>query len=90
MNMTRSTRMALPQNDFRNRDQSDFDTELNKAIELLKRGLPHEWGVILGYLRSMALPMEMNPEMTESVTAEYHKKAYVVKIVKRLNGLDAA
>ena len=70
------------------KDFSKFDTDLNRAVLKIKDKSPEEWDNVMAYLRSLALPIDIDPERIELVKYHYHTKAMVTKIVKRLSGLE--
>lgn len=69
-------------------DTEDFDNKLNQAIHNISRKAPEDWNMILDYLQTMAYPVEIDPAHVEMVCAEYHRKQYIIKIIRRLDGLD--
>jgi hypothetical protein len=69
-------------------DTNGFDAKLNEAITWFERETPERWEVVLDYLRSMAYLEQVNPEQVDLVCAEYHRKQYALRIVRRLNGLE--
>jgi hypothetical protein len=77
------SRYQMSQKDF-----SKFDGDLNEAIENIKYRYPDDWEVIMSYLRSLALPVDIDPDREELVKYHYHTKAMVTKIVRRLSGLE--
>lgn len=80
-------RRGIPRTGFKPME-SDFDTKLNKAIDTIQNRCSPEWNIVLTYLQSLALVLEVPPEATELVKATYHKKALATAIVKRLGGLE--
>lgn len=80
-----SSRVAFRTRDF---SKTDFDTNLDAAINILKQKCPNEFETVLGYLRSLAMPLEFSPELTETIKASYHRVVVAAKIVRRLEGFD--
>ncbi len=80
------TRYAMPTRTIK--DTDTFDSELTESVKYLERTAPEHWGRILDYLKSMAYPVEIDPERVELVCAEYHRKQYMIKAVRRLDGLE--
>lgn len=70
------------------RDFSKFDDDLNDAVDNIKHRYPEDWEVVMSYLRSLALPVDIDPDREELVKYRYHTKAMVTKIVRRLSGLE--
>ncbi len=70
------------------KDFSRFDSDLNKSVFKIKDKFPEDWEIIMSYLRSLALPIDIDPDRQELVKYHYHTKAMVTKIVKRLSGLE--
>jgi hypothetical protein len=77
------SRYAMSQKDF-----SKFDNDLNRAVKRIKDRSPEDWETVMAYLRSLALPIEIDPDREELVKYHYHTKTMAVKIVKRLSGLE--
>jgi hypothetical protein len=67
---------------------ADYDANLNKMIGELEQKCPEPWSFVLSYIRSLCLPWEIDPQNEELVKSEWHKKAVLTKLVKRLNGLE--
>lgn len=82
------TRFAHPKRDFAPQNKGEFDISLDKAIKNLERVLPEEWEIVLQYIRSLALPLPMEPNEDKKVVAEYHKKALATQIARRLCGFE--
>ncbi len=85
MNRQDPRRLSFSQNDMK---EPSFDGRLNNAIMDIRNRTPDAWEIVMGYIRSLALPIELDPRETEMVQAEYHKKSALIKLVKRLDGLD--
>jgi len=83
-------RLSLPKESYHNYNESEFDKELSESVQTLMRTCPHEWETVLQYLRTMAIPLTISADRKDEVTAEFHRKAYVTSIVKRLIGLESA
>lgn len=81
------SRLAMKPRDF-DRQHEDFDTALNNAIGRLKAREPEAWEMVCFYVRSLAIPQEVNPEFIEAVKAAQHKNALAAKIARRFQGYD--
>lgn len=67
---------------------AEYDANLNKSLQELEQKCPESWRKVLDYIRSLCLPWEIDPQNEELVKSEWHKKAVLTKLVKRLNGLE--
>jgi hypothetical protein len=77
------SRYQLSQKDF-----SKFDQDLNRSVDRLREKLPNDWEIVMGYLRSLALPTDIDPSAIEMVKYHYHTKSFITRVVKRLSGLE--
>lgn len=77
------SRYQLNQKDF-----SKFDENLNESVNEIRKTLPGHWERIMSYLRSLALPTDVDPNSVEMVKYHYHTKSFITKVVKRLSGLE--
>lgn len=68
--------------------EANFDAKLDLAINQIKTRCPTEWEQVLGYIRSLCLVWEVDPSKTDVITSEWHKKAALTKLVRRLYGLE--
>lgn len=67
---------------------ADYDAKLNKMIDELEQKCSEPWKFVLSYISSLCLPWEVDASQEELIKAEWHKKAVLTKLVKRLNGLE--
>lgn len=77
------SRYELSQRDF-----SKFDENLNESVKEIRKTLPGHWDRIMSYLRSLALPIDVDPSNVELVKYHYHTKSFITRVVKRLSGLE--
>lgn len=81
-----TTRVAYKKTDY---EQSNQDLRLDQSIAEIKLKCPEAWEMILSYVRSLSIPFETANYDPNAVTAEYHKRAYLVKVIRRLDGFEA-
>lgn len=86
------SRQQYQKSDFdyesKKRNKEEFDFKLNSAISEIELKLPQQWEVIMGYIRSLTLPTDLDPREIETVQAAYHSKAAISRLVRRLSRLE--
>lgn len=79
-------RRAFKEKEYK--EKGAIDKKLDHSIKVILNKCPEEWEEILFYIRSLAIPVDVDGNCQEDVVAQYNQKLMASKIAKRFYGFE--